>query len=988
LIHFYKRMSGRALAISASARGMAEDSSSSSRMRKTTKTMVMRTDADGNVTTTSDVQVSGSGSSESAAFRRYEEQIRVLQEDLDSEHTMRRRVEQEKQSFQMQIISLSERLTEAESGSESQLDINRKREAEMSKLRKLLEDVHTESEVQIHQLRTKHQTSMMELQEMIEKISREKEKVSKEKNVMKTEISELYAQIEILQSEKISIKKVVERLEITVNEYHIKIGDLNRTVQDMTSSKAKLQMESQESSKRLNELKLAIEHAGMDKNKFASQLDDLRRAADAEAKGRTQAETKITSLERTIKSMMAEKEELLVIKVQLESYVEKWKAENNDWKKKYENEARLRVEEVDALKKKFTVEVNGLHDALNNLEQKLKAAENQKQKLGQENSVLIKEVEHCQVVIREITERLRTTEKSCMELGTKLKEMTNLYERADRDNKARAQEVVKMGNDMDRLKMSNETLTMAKGKLEDELKSYKMEFEGLKKRYAEFERDNRKLAHEREELARAYKDANDGKTKALDRVAQLEKELANLRRDAEKGLGAARDEFESIKKKLIVEIDTLTRRLCETDSRLKNEVEVIKKKMSITITELEMSLDASNKSCSQLQNTTKMQANKIMELTGAYDDVNKKLAGSLQQYDITFKQLRQIEQEFKGLRANNESSIKVIKEYESKLTILTTRVNELTTINNNLTQSRGKLEKELSIVSREYDDITKELKMADDRANKAGNDAQHFESLLREEQTKMVNLVNAKKSLENEVRTLSVRIEEIESTAMVSSKRTIQKMEIRITELETMIDSEKKSHSISVTELHKREQSIKQLLLQSEEDRKNIIILQESLDKLNEKIKMYKRQLDEQESISNSNIMRVKKFQRELESAESRAEEAESTLNQFRSRERVFAAASARSEKTQDIQESEVIVKKTINKVNVSGGMSGAMTSSISRSAQEESNSSSALQSSYARAGSVAYSRAGSVARAGSTYRASSMARAGSMSRAGSMLRY
>ena len=35
-------------------------------------------------------------------------------------------------------------------------------------------------------------------------------------------------------------------MEITVNEYNIKIGDLNRTVQDMSSSKAKLQMECQE----------------------------------------------------------------------------------------------------------------------------------------------------------------------------------------------------------------------------------------------------------------------------------------------------------------------------------------------------------------------------------------------------------------------------------------------------------------------------------------------------------------------------------------------------------------------------------------------------------------------------------------------------------------------------------------------------------------------------------------------------------------------
>jgi myosin heavy chain 6/7 len=71
---------------------------------------------------------------------------------------------------------LSERVTEAEGGTENQLDINRKREAEMAKLRKLLEDVHTESEQQIHLLRKKHQEAMMELQEQIEISSRSKEK--------------------------------------------------------------------------------------------------------------------------------------------------------------------------------------------------------------------------------------------------------------------------------------------------------------------------------------------------------------------------------------------------------------------------------------------------------------------------------------------------------------------------------------------------------------------------------------------------------------------------------------------------------------------------------------------------------------------------------------------------------------------------------------------------------------------------------------------
>merc|ERR1719334_1502460 len=696
--------------------------------------MVYKTDSSGNVTTHTDVKVEGSSASESAAFRRYEEQIRILQEDLDSEMSMRRRIEHEKQNLQMQIISLSERLTEAESGSESQLDINRKREAEMAKLRKLLEDVHTESEMQIHQLRTKHQTSMMELQEQIERMSREKEKVVKEKSVMKTEISELYAQIEILQSEKVSIKKVVEKLEITVNEYHIKIEDLNRTVMEVSSAKQKLQMEAQEANKKLNEMKLAIEHAGMDKNKFSIQLEELRRAADNETRSRNAAETKISTLERNIKTLTVEIEELRALKIQLEGQVDKWRLDNADWKKKYESEARLRVEEVDAIKKKFTIEVNGLTDTIHALEQKL----------SQEVNVIVKDFEHSQVVIKELTEKLRVTDKSNADLAAKLKEMTNLYERADRDNKARAQEVVKLNNEMDRFRMANETLTRDKGKLEDEYKS-------------------------------------------------LKKELAKLRSDAEKGLAGARDEFEAQKKKLIVEIETLSRRLAESESRLKNEVEVIKKKMSVTITELEMSLDASNKSNAQLQNNCKMQATKIMELTAAYDDVNRKLAGNVQQYDVTIKKLQTIEAEFKGLRINYDNSLKIVKDYEMKMGDLNKKVNELTSINTNLTQIKIKIEKELAIVTRDYDDIAKELKLADDRANKAGSDAQHFESLLREEQTKIVNLANAKKALENEVRSLSVKIEEIETTAISSSKRTIQKMEMRITELETMINEEKKS---------------------------------------------------------------------------------------------------------------------------------------------------------------------------------------------------
>ena len=82
-----------------------------------------------------------------------------------------------------------------------------------------------------------------------------------------------------------------------------------------------------------------------------------------------------------------------------------------------------------------------------------------------------------------------------------------------------------MGNEMDRMKMAHESLAQVKLKLEDELKSYKTELDALKKRFADLDRDNRKVTHEREELARAYKKSEEDKTKALHQVSVLEKEL-------------------------------------------------------------------------------------------------------------------------------------------------------------------------------------------------------------------------------------------------------------------------------------------------------------------------------------------------------------------------------------------------------------------------------------------------------------------------------
>jgi hypothetical protein len=65
-----------------------------------------------------------------------------------------------------------------------------------------------------------------------------------------------------------------------------------------------------------------------------------------------------------------------------------------------------------------------------------------------------------------------------------------------------------------------------------------------------------------------------------------------------------------------IEIDQLNSRLVEAETKLKTEVQRIRKKLQITITELELTLDVANKNNIELQKSLKKQS---LQLTVNWD---------------------------------------------------------------------------------------------------------------------------------------------------------------------------------------------------------------------------------------------------------------------------------------------------------------------------------------------------------------------------------
>jgi chromosome segregation ATPase len=832
-------------------------------------------------------------SADLTALSRLEDKIRLLQDDLEVERELRSRIEREKADLSVQVIQLSERLEEAEGGCESQFEVNKKRDTELLKLRKLLEDVHIESEETAAILKRKHQEIVVDFQEQIDVMAKAKSRAEKEKSKFQSEVYELLSQVESLNKERLISIKHSEKLEVTINELHIRIEELNRTVVDITSHKQRLSQENIELIKEVQDIKVTLENANYLKSQLAGQLDDARRRAEDDERRRSLLEAQLHQVEVEVESIRVQLEEESEARLDLERQLVKSQGEVQVWKSKFETEAAARAEEVEELRRKFNARLQEQEEHIESLLVKVNNLEKQKSRLQSEVEVLIIDLEKANNTARELQKRVEQLERINIDLKSRLDETVQLYEQSQRDLRTKVSELQRTVHELDKTRELKDALVRENKKLADDLGDAKITITELTRRLHEMELELRRLENEREELTAAYKEAEAGRKAEEQRSQRLSAELAQFRHEAEKRLAEKDEEIEAIRKATSIEIEQLSARVVEAETRLKTEVQRIKKKLQIQITELEMSLDSANKMNLDLQKTIKKQSLQLTEITAHYEEIQRQLQVTLDQLSVASRRVQALTAEAEEIRGNYEQALRSKKQVEMLYEEASTRINELTTINVNLSSAKSKIEQELSAIVADYDEVTKELRISDERYQRVQAEIKHTVEILHEEQERVVKIEAIKKSLEIEVKNLSIRLEEVEANAIVGGKRIISKLEARMRDMEVELDEEKRRHAETIKILRKKERTVKEVMIQCEEDQKNIALLQEALDKSNQKIGLYKRQLQEQEGVSTQSVTRVRRFQRELEAAEDRADTAESSLSLIRAKHRTFVTTSS-----------------------------------------------------------------------------------------------
>ncbi|XP_050073806.1 paramyosin, long form [Anopheles maculipalpis] len=831
-------------------------------------------------------------SADLSALSRLEDKIRLLQEDLESERGLRQRIEREKADLSVQVIQLSERLEEAEGGAEGQLEINRKRDAELTKLRKLLEDVHLESEETAHILKRKHQEIVSDFNEQIETLTKSRQRVEKEKSKLQAEIYELLSQVESISKDKQISIKTIEKLEVQVTELNIRIEELNRTIVDISSHKTRLSQENIDLVKSVQDLKLSVESISFSKTQLNSQLEEARRRLEEDDRRRSMLESSLHQVETELESIRLQLEEESEARLDLERQLVKANGEAGTFKSKYEAECMSRVEEVEEIRRKYTVRITESEEHIESLQARLSKLEKEKSRLTSEIEVLIIDLEKANNGIREYTKRIEILEKTNIEIKTRLEETIALYDASQRDLRQRTADFQRLSHELDKTREQKDQLGRDNNKLQNELHESRSTVTELTRRLHEYEIELRRLENEREELTAAYKEAEAGRKAEEKRAQALSAEYGQFRHDTERRLLEKDEEIESIRKQTSIEIEQLNARVVEAETKLKSEVQRIKKKLQIQITELEMSLDVANHTNIELQKTIKKQSLQLTEMQAHYEEIQRQLQSTVDQYGIAQRRIQSLTGELEEIRVNYDSSLRAKRQVEVSLEDATTRINELSVVNANYASLKAKLETELQTLAADYEEVTRELRVSDERYQKIQVELKHTVELLHEEQERIVKIEAIKKSLEVEVKQLSIRLEEVEVNAVAGSRRIINKLEARLRDIEVELDEERRKHAETIKILRKKERSVKEVYIQIEEDQKNIQILQDALEKANQKIAAYKRQLTEQEQCSQQSVTKVRRFQRELEAAEDRAEVAESNLSMVRAKHRTFVTTS------------------------------------------------------------------------------------------------
>ncbi|VDD93269.1 unnamed protein product, partial [Enterobius vermicularis] len=827
----------------------------------------------------SDVQVMGvKVEEEQANLVRLQRQIKdevnrvhELEEELRSEQQARSRADRARAELQSELEEMSDRLEEQARATSIQIEFNKKQDAELAKLRRDLEEANMNHENSLGAMRKKTMDSVSELTEQLEEMQKLKVKTEKERVNLQRQLDDSVAINDSLVKQKTDQERIIKGMEIQLSDFQIKCEEQNRQLQDFVSLRGRLQSENSDLNRQIEDLESQVAVLTRARVQLTTQLEDARRNADEETREKQIVSVNLKNAQLEIEQLKELLEEEGESRAEILRQLSKANAEVIQWKNRFEEEGLVPGERFEEVKRAQDTTIHELREALDSANAKISALEKGKARLARDAEDAQNECARHLTTVTQLDKKQKAFDKIIDEWKKKVDDLNNDLDMAQKDARTTATDLFKERAATENLNLQVEGLKRENKALSQEVKELQSQLSEGGRSVHDMQKIIRRVELEKDELQHALDEAEAALEAEESKVTRAQIEVSQIRTEIEKRIQEKEEEFENTRKNHQQALESMQATL-EGENREKAEAVRARKKLETDVNELEINLDHANKANADAQKAVKRYADQVRELQTALEEEQRKREELRQSYNAVERRVAVAQAEKEDLQARLiqvRKSAHVASAHAS-------------TVNSN----RSKLETEVQLLRSDLASALDALKESEDKLKAAALDSTRLNQQLRIEQENSQHLDKMRKEMELQMRDMQLRLDDAEQAVVKGGQKTVTKLEQRIKSLATDLEIEQRRYQENAKNTIKQERKIREMQFQAEEDKKHIDSLNDLVEKLQNKNRVFKKQLDEAEQLASVNLQKYKQIMLALENAEERADAAENSLMKVRSRTR------------------------------------------------------------------------------------------------------
>merc|ERR1712127_942967 len=476
--------------------------------------------------------------------------VEELEEELEAERSARAKAERQRSDLSREMENMGDRLGEASGATAAQIELNKKREAEVTKLRRDLEEAAIQHESSVAGMKQKQNDSLAEMTEQIEALSKMKAKVEKDKSLIIREIGEARAAADEVNRSKSSSEKSHRNLMATFNELSKKIEEGSLTLNDIGSGTRKIAAENADLLRVLKEIENSDKMHKKHKLPLADQLDEARVVADHEAKERQSLLGKFRNAEHEVAVMQDHLQEEVAAKENLARQLNKALGESDMFRVRYEKEGVAKAEELEMAKLKMQARLSEADSTAQQLTAKLAQIEKARAAMASALEGQAQALDQAQILNTAMEKKAKQFDRVVAEWKVKVDSLG-----MDLDNSQK--ETRNASSDLFRVKSAYEESVLQLDEVRRENKTLSVEIKDIMDQISEggrsiheIDKVCKRLDAEKMELEAGLSEAEGALEQEENKVLRASLELTQVRQEIERRISEKEEEFASTKKNM------------------------------------------------------------------------------------------------------------------------------------------------------------------------------------------------------------------------------------------------------------------------------------------------------------------------------------------------------------------------------------------------------------------------------------------------------